>query len=206
MTPSVRSSFRACRGYTSAMSLLALLLWPMFAMAQDPCPQGLRQVSQECSHGYCRPVCMPDNAPASIGYDATPQYPIAPAPIYTSFWALAMWEDSEGRPHYALGAGPAFAEDADTAALARCRRVSAGAACTIVRRYNSGVFAIARGADGSLFHGLYPFPQMTNEFHLAKKATKTASKEIVGFCVAKTGGDCKLLEVVASNDWIGYDN
>jgi hypothetical protein len=187
--------------------LLAWMLFPATVIAQAyPCPQGPGPGQQQIgmsggSHGVAAtPMCVDDGAP-DHGQAA---YPTGPAPIHTAHWVFAIGTTADGHPAYVLAADPVFAEDAETLLFRRC---DAGGVrgCRIVRRFESGVFAVAQAADGGYVHAIYPYPELTSEIRHEKKARKQAELAIVEACVQQTGGPCKLKEIRPSNEWSGYD-
>ena len=189
------------------VALLLTLMFPATVIAQAyPCPQGPGPGQQQIgmsggSHGVAAtPMCVDDGAP-DHGQAA---YPTGPAPIHTAHWVFAIGTTADGHPDYVLAADPVFAQDAEALLFRRCD--AAGVRdCRIVRRFESGVFAVAQAADGGYVHGVYPYPQLTSEMRHGKKAGKQAGEAIVEACVQQTGGPCKLNEIRPSNEWSGYD-
>lgn len=187
--------------------LLFASVFPATVIAQAyPCPQGPGPGQQQVgtsggSHGIAAvPMCV-DGVAAATGQVA---YPTGPAPIHTAHWVFAIGTASDGHPAYVLAADPVFAEDAEALLFRRCD--AAGVRdCHIVRRFQTGVFAVAQAADGGYVHGVYPYPQLTSEMRNRKKAGKQAGQAIVEACAQQTGGACTLKEIRPTNEWSGYD-
>lgn len=176
-------------------------------MAQAfPCPQGPGPGQQQVgtsggTHGVAAvPMCI-DASTGGAGYGVDRG---GPAPIHTAHWVLAIGAGGDGRSAYMLAADPVFAEDAEKLVFRRCQ--AAGIRdCRIERRFNAGVFAMAQAEDGGFVHAIYPYPQLTSEIRLAKKALKEAEKAIMAACAQQSGAPCKLKEIRPSNEWRGYD-
>ncbi|MBX3711178.1 MAG: DUF4189 domain-containing protein [Lysobacter sp.] len=153
------------------------------------------------THGIAAvPMCV-DAGPRHGGQVA---YPTGPAPVHTAHWVFAVGTTADGQSAYVLAADPVFAEDAEALLFRRCDAAGVRG-CSIVRRFESGVFAVAQAADGGYVHGVYPYPQLTSEIRHRKKAGKQAGRAIVEACAQQTGGPCKLKEIRPSNEWSGYD-
>jgi hypothetical protein len=203
----LRGSPRESRFGLALFALLLAWMFPATVIAQAyPCPQGPGPGEQQIgtsggSHGVAAmPMCVDDGAPD----DGQAAYPTGPAPIHTAHWVFAIGTVGDGHPAYVLAADPVFAEDAEALLFRRCD--AAGVRdCRIVRRFESGVFAVAQAADGGYVHGVYPYPQITSEMRHGKKAGKQAGQAIVEACVQQTGAPCKLKEIRPSNEWSGYD-
>lgn len=171
-----------------------------------PCPQGPGPGQQQIgtsggSHGVvAMPMCVDDDTQDS-GQGA---YPTGPAPIHTAHWVFAIGTTADGHSAYVLAADPVFAEDAEALVFRRCDAAGVRG-CRIVRRFGSGLFAVAQAEDGGYVHAVYPYPQLTSEIRHEKKARKQAEQAIVEACVQQTGGPCKLKEIRPSNEWSGYD-
>jgi hypothetical protein len=206
---SVQMADRPCatRLGLALFALLLALIFPATAIAQAyPCPQGPgpgeRQIGTSGgSHGVAAmPMCVDDGAPD----DGQAAYPAGPAPIHTAHWVFAIGTTADGHSAYVLAADPVFAGDAEALLFRRCN--AAGVRdCRIVRRFGSGVFAVAQAADGGYVHAIYPYPELTSEMRHGKKARKQAEQAIIEACVQQTGGPCKLKEIRPSNEWSGYD-
>ncbi|WP_255595656.1 DUF4189 domain-containing protein [Lysobacter sp. BMK333-48F3] len=187
--------------------LLAALLLPDAASAQQvvgdyvyTCPTGLQWNDPRC----LREPVQGDRGDAVRPPAHAPGASFGPVAANTAYWALAMGIGSDGRSGYALGADPVSAQAADRIVLRRCRSAGIGE-CRIVHRYATGVFAIAQAADGGFVHGVYPYPSLTSQFKQRKPAEKAAGAAVVEACSEQTGTRCRLLQIVPSNDWVGYD-
>lgn len=131
-------------------------------------------------------------------------FPVGPVAMNTAYWALAMGVNRNGKSAYVLGADPVSPRDAEKIAFRRCQ--SNGVKdCRIIQQYDSGVLAIAQTPDGGFFHGIYPYPRLTSEMKQAKKANKQAGEAVLAACAKQIGQRCKLLQVLPSKDWMGYD-
>lgn len=183
-----------------------LLLFSGEALAQQvvgdyvyTCPAGLPWNDPRCIR---EPVGRGESSQAG-GHDATTAL-VGPVARITAHWALAIGVGPNGKSAYALGADPLSAKAAESVVFRRCASVGVRN-CRVVHQYHSGVLAIAQAPDGGFFHGVYPYPRLTSEMKQAKKARKAAGDAVLTACAKQMGGRCKLLLVIPSHDWLGYD-
>jgi hypothetical protein len=180
---------------------VALLLCSHPLLANDACPVDMVQAGSSCNGGVCVPVCVYPQAPPSFPVDTGPAGPVS---VLSGNWTLVRWEDAKGKPGYSLGADLMSAVGADAVAMRKC--ANAGRRhCRIHGRYDAGILAVARAADGGLFFHVYDYPQTFMRVKELKKVAKSAKKKIVEECAAALKSRCKFVQVVPSDQWAEYN-
>lgn len=185
----------------SAFIALAAMLMSLPLLANDACPVDMIQVANNCNGGVCVPVCVYPQEPPSFPVDTGPAGPVS---VLSGYWALVRWEGVDGKPGYSLGADPMYPNEADAVAMRRCAQAG-GRQCRIDGRYDAGILAVARAADGSLFFHVYDYPQTFMRVKELKKASKSAKKKIVEECAAASKSRCKFVQSVPSDRWAEYN-